>query len=276
MSHVSAGERAKPPLKRSAATEVFYRPDGPVEGRLIVVYHIQKTAGTALRHVVRRNLADAEVELMPGLAELRHQPAQLLDWYAQWYDSLTKERRSRLCCVMSHLAGYLLPALDQPVDALVLVREPVDRTVSYWHAKERRRAGRKPMAPLEEIYGREPDPKRRERWEQFFNWQSRALLSVFHDTAELPLVPDASAGLWRERLRELLGSVYRAGVQDRFDDYVDSLARRYGWTPSAPHSKVNPNRPPVSELADELRARILEANWLDAELYRLAREAQAQ
>ena len=174
----------KAPLKRSAATEVFY---GSANGKLIVVYHIQKTAGTALRHVVRRNLGGAEVELQPGLAELRHERTELLDRYAQWYGGLDEERRSRLCCVMSHLAGYLLPALDRPADALVLVREPVDRTLSYWHAKARRREGRKQMPSLEEIYAREPDPAKPERWEQFHNWQSRALLSVFHDVTELPL-----------------------------------------------------------------------------------------
>jgi hypothetical protein len=272
---VGAEGTAKQPLKRSAATEAFFRPGGARDGRLIVVYHIQKTAGTALRHVVRRNLGEAEVELMPRLAELRHSPGKLRDWYARWYGSLDDERREQLCCVMSHLAGYLLPALDRPADALVLVREPVDRTVSYYHAKQRRRAGRKPIAPLEEIYSRDPDPDRRERWEQFFNWQSRALLSVFHDVSELPLAPDASAEVWRARLRELVAGTYRVGVQDRFDQYVAALARRYGWIASTPRSKVNPNRPAVSELSPELRRRILEANWLDAELYELCRQNPA-
>jgi hypothetical protein len=259
----------KAPLKRSAATEVFY---GSADGKLVVVYHIQKTAGTALRHVVRRNLGGAEVELQPGLAELRHERTELLDWYARWYRGLDEERRSRLCCVMSHLAGYLLPALDRPADALVLVREPVDRTLSYWHAKARRREGRKQMPSLEEIYAREPDPAKPERWEQFHNWQSRALLSVFHDVTELPLAAeDPTAADWRAKLRDLVGRVYTVGVQDRFEEFVASLAERYGWTVSTPRSKVNPNRRPASELSAGARERILTANWLDAELYEVVR-----
>ena len=260
----------KAPLKRSAATEVFFRFERSAE--LIVVYHIQKTAGTALRHVVRRNIADAEPELLPGLAELRHRRSKLLDWYARWYDDLGEERRGRLCCVMSHLAGYLLPALDRPVEALVLVREPVDRTVSYWHAKARRREGRKRMPPLEEIYAGEPDPRKRERWEQFHNWQSRALLSVYHDVTDLPLAADdPEADGWRAKLHDLVGRVYTVGVQDRFDEFVASLAQRHGWTASAPRSKVNPNRPPASAIAAEVREQILAANWLDAELYERVR-----
>jgi hypothetical protein len=259
----------KAPLKRSAATEVFY---GPEDGRLVVVYHIQKTAGTALRHVVRRNLGDAEVELLPGLAELRHTRTELLDWYAQWYGSLAADQRARLRCVMSHLAGYLLPALDRPADALVLVREPVDRTLSYWHAKERRREGRKHMPSLEEIYAREPDRKKPERWEQFHNWQSRALLSVYHDVTELPLsARDPAADDWRAKLRDLIDRVYTVGVQDRFEEFVASLSERYGWVASTPRSKVNPNRRPASQLAPETREQILAANWLDAELYEWVR-----
>jgi hypothetical protein len=256
----------KAPLKRSAATEVFYG-DGE---KLVVVYHVQKTAGTALRHVVRRNLGDAEAELLPGLAELRHKREQLLAWYAEWYGGLDEERRSRLRCVMSHLAGYLLPALDRPADTLVLVREPVDRTLSYWHAKARRREGRKPMPSLEEIYAREPDPAKPERWEQFHNWQTRCLLSPYHDVGELPLQAGPDADAWRARLRELVDSVYTVGVQDRFEEFVASLAERYGWTVSTPRSKVNPNRRPASELPEETRERILAANWLDAELYEAA------
>jgi len=263
----------KAPLKRSAATEVFY---GPEDGRLVVVYHIQKTAGTALRHVVRRNLGDAEVELLPGLAELRHTRTELLDWYAQWYGSLAADQRARLRCVMSHLAGYLLPALDRPADAMVLVREPVDRTLSYWHAKARRREGRKHMPSLEEIYAREPDRKKPERWEQFHNWQSRALLAVFHDVSELRFgaEPPADADVWRERLRALVADVFTVGVQDDLPGFVRVLAQRHGWAKTAvPQSKANERRAEI-DVSAELRETILAHNWLDQELYELARVAQ--
>jgi hypothetical protein len=263
-------------LKRSAATEVFLRTDGPHSGPLLVVYHIQKTAGTALRHVVRANLPPAELEQLPDLRSLRHSPDELLSWFADWYRSLDESRRARLCCVMSHLAGYLLPALDRPAEALVLVREPVDRTVSYYHVKKRRR-GERPWAPLEEIYSSDPS-SRRESWEQFFNWQSRCLLSVYHDVSDFPETagPSPDADLWRARLRELVDDVFFVGVQDRFEDYVDSLARRFGWTAFIPRSKVNPQRPSLSEVSPELRETILAHNWLDAELYQLCRQTQEQ
>ena len=275
----SRGEGAaaeKAPLKLSAATEAFFRTDGPHEGPLLVVYHIQKTAGTALRRVVRANLPPAEVEITPDLRRLRHVPDRLLDVYSGWYGNLDAGRRDRLCCVMSHLAGYLLPALDQPVETLVLVREPVDRTISYYHAKSRRRAPDRPLRSLEEIYAADQAGRPRDSWEQFYNWQSRCLLSVFHDTSELAPTPGPSpdADVWRERLRDLVDRVYTVGVQDRFTAYVEWLARRHGWRAFNPQSKVNPRRPGVSQVPADLRDSILAYNWLDAELFDLGREAQ--
>jgi hypothetical protein len=267
-------------LKRSGATEVFFRSDGLDTGPLVVVYHIQKTAGTALRHLVRANLPPVETEIMPGMQSLRHSPDRLLSWYQDWYHGLDPDRKARLCCVMSHLSGYLLPALDRPAEALVLVREPVDRTVSYYHVKQRRRKPDRLYAALEEIYAtppsERPDSAKRERWEQFYNWQSRCLLSIFHDVSELPTAagPSRDADLWRARLHELVDGIFFVGVQDRFAGYVGSLARRFGWTAFVRHSKVNPQRPPVSEISEDLRDTIRAYNWLDAELYELCRQAQ--
>ena len=265
-------------LKQSSSTEAFFRTEGPHDGPVIVVYHLQKTAGTALRHVVRANLPPSEVQILPDLRSLRHAPPALAEWYAQWYRSLGAGRRERLCCVMSHLAGFLLPALDRPAEALVLVREPVDRTISYYHVKRRRRDPEKPMRSLAEIYAGDPVRRglRRESWEQFFNWQSRSLLSVFHDVTALPSSagPSPDAEVWRERLREAVDGVYLVGLQDRFADYVESLALRFGWQAFVRKSKVNPNRPAVSEISPELRETIRVYNWLDAELYELARRAQ--
>lgn len=271
-------EQPKQPLKRSASTEAFFRTDRNDDGPLVVVYHIQKTAGTALRHFVRANLPPSNVEIVPELRVLRKSPRKAVAWYREWYGSLDDDRRARLCCVMSHLAGYLLPALDRPVDALVLVREPVDRTLSYYHAKQRRRASRS-FRPLESVYADAAEnrlSRKRDHWEQFFNWQSLCLLSVFHDVTDFQISagPPPDADVWRERLRDIVNRVFLVGVQDRFTEYVESLAERFGWKAFVPRSKVNVERPPASEVTPELRETILAWNWLDTELYELARQAQ--
>jgi hypothetical protein len=262
---------------RSGVAQAFFRSDGGEPAPLIVVYHIQKTAGTSLRRVVRANLPPADVEVIPNLSPSARTPARLLDLHREWYESLDEPRRAQLCCVMSHWAGYLLPALDRPAEPLALVREPVDRTLSYYHFKQRRRGPERPLEPLEQLYetgaGGRP-----ELMTQLCNWQSRALLSVFHDVSELEhsAGPSVDADVWRERLRDLVEHVFLVGVQDRFEQYVSALVRRYGWKALVPHSKVNPQRPPLSEVSSELRETILAHNWLDAQLYELCREVQKQ
>jgi len=263
---------------RSGDFEAFFRTasgDGQ-PGPLVVVYHVQKTAGTSLRRVVRANLPPAEPETRQYLHREAKTRDELLDWHERWYRSLDDDRRARLCCVMSHWAGYLLPALDRPVDALVLVREPVDRTLSYYWFKQRRRGPERPLESLDRLYelrGNRSDGEQRPAlWDQLCNWQSRALLAPFHDTSGLEhsAGPSADADLWRGRLRELVDRVYLAGVQDRFADYLGLLAGRYGWEVFEPRSKVNPVRP-EEEIAPGLRETILAYNWLDAELYELCR-----
>ncbi len=274
----------------SGSTEAFFR-TGEAPAGLLVVYHIQKTAGTSLRRLVRANLPPAEVEITADLKKLRYKPEELLAWHRDWYRSLDPERRDRLCCGMSHSAGYLLPALDRPAETLVLVREPVDRVLSFYYYKRRRPGdppgpGRKThFLGLEEVFELGDQdraslarPMRLEAWEQFFNWQSRSLLSVFHDVSTLAYSegPSADADLWRGRLRELIESVFFVGVQDRFAGYAELLARRFGWSAFVPTSKVNERRPPASDVSGELRRTILAYNWLDHELYELCRELQMQ
>jgi len=271
-------------IKRpSSSTEAYFRTDGPQEGPVLVVYHIQKTAGTALREVVRTNLPPAEVEIPPDLRDLRYEPQELLRWYRDWYAGLDDDRRARLCCVMCHSAGYLLPALDRPAEALVLVREPVDRVLSfYWEKRRnylRRRDPDQPFNLLDTVYAPPTSKGPPQSWPQFYNWQSRCLLSVFHDLSDFPKSagPPPDADLWRERLQELVERVYLVGVQDRFGDYVGWLGRRYGWRDAfVPRSGVNRQRPPLSEASAEVRETILAYNWLDAELYELCGRAQAR
>jgi len=269
-------------IKRaSASTEAFFRTDGPHTGPLLVVYHIQKTAGTAFRQIVRTNLPPADVEITPDLRDLRYEPAELLRWYRDWYLSLDHDRRARLCCVMSHSAGYLLPALDRPAEALVLVREPVDRVLSFYHEKRRNylrdRDPNTPFNLLKRVYSPPSAKGPPQAWPQFFNWQSRCLLSVFYDISELPATagPPPDAELWRERLRKLVGEVFFVGVQDRLPDYVDSVARRFGWADvTVPRAGVNTERPPMAEGSASQRETILAHNWLDTELYELCGRAQ--
>jgi len=266
---------------RSAQSEAYFSADAPAEGPVVLFFHIQKTAGTALRRVIRENLPPSDLELGADLRDLRYEPEELLRWHREWYEELDGERRARLSCVMSHYAGYLLPALDRPVEALVVVREPVDRVLSFYWEKRRNALRRKEPGTgfnlMEKVYETPSRGRPPQAWPQFFNWQSRCLLSVFHDISALPASPGPppDADLWRGRLRELVEGTFFVGVQDRFDRYVELVGRRLGWQQTqAARKGVNKDRPPLEESSPELRELIADRNWLDVELYELCREVQ--
>jgi hypothetical protein len=282
----SVGSKPAParpaPKGRSSATEFFFSEDRTTP--LILVAHISKTAGTALRRFVRSNLAEAEIEVIQNLRYVARTPAERLDWFREWYGSLGDDRRAQLCCVMSHWAGYLLPALDRDADALTLVREPVDRTLSYFFHKQRQHPEWS-LDSLERLADERGLPEWREQGDGklldrlFNNWQSRALLSIFHDVSTLEHAAGSPAEreLWRKRLRELVDQVFLVGVQDRFEQYAAMLARRYDWQDVlVPHAKVNPQRPSSPAVSSGLRAAILDHNWLDRELHELSRRSQIE
>jgi hypothetical protein len=263
--------------KWSGFTEAFFRTDG-ADGPVIIFHHIPKTAGTSLRHFLRENLPPSE-------RELRY-PRHGADWYGDWYAGLPQGKRAAICCVMSHSANYMLDLLDRPVDALCLVREPVDRVMSIYHHQRKvlKRRGQDRRSPhwnlgLGEIFERYggSSPVLPPGLVVLFNGQSRSLLAPYWDTRELPLspAPPPNADLWRERLFTLVDERYRVGVQSRFSEFVRQLATRYGWRPIVRRAKVHRRRPPTSSLSPELQATIREYNWLDDELHRHCAVRQA-
>ena len=215
----------------------------------------------------------------PYLHKEAKTPQELLAWHDRWYRSLDDERRARLCCVMSHWAGYLLPALDRPAEALVMVREPVDRTLSYYWFKQRRRGPERPLEPLDRLYelrGNRSDGEQRPALlGAALQLAEPRLLSVFHDTSELAYSagPSADAELWRERLRELVGRVYASVSRTGFAEYLGVARAAVRLEDVRAAEQGQPRAPGRGDVSAELRETILAHNWLDSELYELANRA---
>jgi len=252
-------------------------PDAPV-----LVYHLRKTGGSSLEQFVRANVARiaGEVEILRDHISKRGDPLGNIRAYREWYRGLDLERRARLRCVMGRTTGYLLPSLDRPAETLTLVREPVDRVIScHFDFKQRQPRSDEPLALLEEIYASADRlaAGSTTAWE-YFNGQSRQLLSVFYDVDSLPLSagPHTGAALWRERLHDLVERIYFVGVQERFVDFVAEVAARHDWVPMVYERKRNNDRIDVDDLPDALAETIRAHNWLDEELHELCRFVQAR
>lgn len=216
--------------------EVYFGPrrdDEPV----VFFQHIRKTAGTSLRQVIHKNYTDrGALHVVMGSPsgsdrELRH------EWVRRYLGSLGADERRELMCVVSHDANYLMHMLDEPVRAITVVRDPVDRVLSNHSFGDRTKR------PLEEIYETGPvkDGKPKERLLKFFNGPARTLIDRY----------------------------YSVGVQDRVEQSLESFARSFGWTDVfVSTAKVNRDR--RNAIDDSLRTTILEYNWLDVELHAYA------
>ena len=164
----------------------------------------------------------------------------------------------------------------------MLVREPVDRVLSFYCEKRRNflrgREARAHFNLLEAGYEPPTGKGPPQAWPQFLTTGRAAACSRFSTTSpscRLSRGPSPDADLWRGRLRELVDRVFLVGVQD--GSGRSSARSPGGWAgaPFAPRSGVNRVRPALSESPPEVRQMILEYNWLDAELHELCRAAQA-
>jgi len=268
----------------SHSTDLFMAPPGaPEPPAVLLFHHIPKTAGTSLRNFIQANLAGHEhVWDVPRVSRDR---AALLEWYRVALHGLSDDRRARLACVMSHSANFMLPALEGPVHAVTMLRDPVDRVGSQWAVRSdraRRKAERKRSeaartlreGSLAELYerlggGTPRDSELPPRFASFFNGQSRSLLRPHYDLDDLPYSagPPPDADRWRERLFEDVAPRYEIGLREDFEAFVQRLAARYGWRVLLPRAKVNAHRGARPE-PDAGTVTAIEAhNWLDLELY---------
>lgn len=226
----------------------------------LFVAHMQKTAGTTLRDRLRASYPeeaiypnatdgpDARVAVI-SVQHLRHR------WAA-------RGREIRL--LTGHFPVRTLEVLDvdEPFITLTVLRDPVERTLSFLrHQAARRQRGATEDTPLEEIYD---DPFRFEAMIQN------------HMTRTLSLTPDemgpgdgvlTSVPYTRERLQmavDALESLDLFGLQHRLDDLFSELESRFGLDTGSP---LRSNTTEETEVDPALIERIRTDNALDVELF---------
>jgi hypothetical protein len=80
--------------------------------------------------------------------------------------------------------------------------------------------------------------------------------------------PASNAGLWRDRLFELVDRHYLVGLQDALSSSLARFSDAFGWkVGDIPHAKLNTSRPRDIQVGDDQLEAVSQANWLDFELY---------
>jgi hypothetical protein len=237
-----------------------------VNERRFFFVHMMKTAGTALRYRLINHFSASAVypaegvdgqgkDLVEGVLSIKY----LLDRLA--------ERGDEVRVITGHFPLCTADLLGERFTTFTLLREPVERTLSFLRDRRDHGPAEHRDRPLEQIYD---DPF----WfNGFAHNHMTKMLSL--TVAELQNGMFTHVGFSRERIDRAMEAVARmdaVGLQERYEDFCGELTARFGWDLGEPQV-VNASEP--VEVPDAFRERIAEDNALDVELYEFARQLVA-
>jgi Sulfotransferase family len=219
--------------------------------------HVQKTAGTTLNKRMQRHFGRSAIypdrnvdgEIVASVISVEH---LLSRWRA---------RGEEIQVVTGHFPLCTAELLGGEFTTLTLLREPIERTLSYLrHHRLMTDADR--AKSLEEIYS---DAFR------FHGLVHNHMVKMFSLTRlEMTDGVLTRVDFSRERLeraKERLATVDVVGLQEGFEDFCEELTERFGWRLGEP---VHSNRTDATEAPEAFRSRIAEDNAMDIELYDFA------
>jgi hypothetical protein len=223
--------------------------------------HVQKTAGTALLR--RMKHAFGERAIYPDPTDGVNPDVNLLPEVLQERFAI---RGDEIRVITGHFPLCVAELLPADLTTLTILREPIERTLSYLRHHRVLLADDRDV-PLEEIYS---DPFR------FQGLVHNHMVKMFALTPETMTAGVLTAVQFDrthlELAKQRLATVDVVGVQERFDAFCDELERRFGWDLGPP---LFANRTEQVEVSDAFRARIAEDNALDVELFEFARDELA-
>ena len=229
--------------------------DGSNAGSRFFFVHVQKTAGTALFTRLKRQFGTSAV--YPNGDD-----GDVLTVLPQLSVDVLRDRwgvrRDEIRVVTGHFPLCTTELLGERFTTLTVVREPVERTLSYLrhHRMLTPEDGDK---PLEAIY------------EDDFRYHAlihNHMVKMFSLTpgemtdGALTSVEFTSAHL--DRAKQQLATVDVLGLQEDFEEFCATLQQRFGWNLGA---AVHANRTEPVAVSSSFRDRIARDNSLDVELY---------
>jgi hypothetical protein len=237
--------------------------------------HVMKTGGLSLVTRLRHHFGGPAVYPDPGLDGDPNWAAALPGLLLERWEA----RRREVRLISGHFPPCTIELLGDVFTTLTLLREPVERTLSFLRHCSRlddRFAG----WPLEQIYD-DPDLQRnclvRDHMVSMFSittsdvnfglasyWLQRAG-TIPEEAVQLPRQCDRE-DLARAETR--LEATDVVGFQEHFDEFCTELTRRFGWRLGSP---VHINQIESVATSKSFRDRIADDNALDIELYDFAR-----
>lgn len=243
-------------------------------GPRVFIVHVMKTGGTTLVESLRRSFPPEEVYPQPDL-DLRRDGDTVAFRHLtiRYLQTLPEDRLRQIRIVAGHFPYLARDILGHDFDAITVLRDPVERTISLLRQLQRPApwmdpSAVAPMAPLalEAVY-EAPDVF----GPLIHNHQTKLFSMTWADE---PTGYMQAIEVDRARLavaKENLGRVHVVGLTERFDDFLDLLTERYGWqVPRGARLNAGPAAD-GTEVSASFRRRIEQDNAIDVELYEHAK-----
>ncbi len=227
--------------------------------------HVQKAAGTSLFVQLQREFDRPQI--YPDPSDEVPGPAPIL--FVSHLRERYRARRDEIRVVTGHFPLRTGELLGDDFATMTVVREPVERTLSFLR-HHRRKTPSDAHRPLEELYD---DPIR------FHGMIENNMVKMFSLSPEEMTAGDGLMTHVRDfgpdrlaRAKEGLASVDVMGLDVHFDDFVAELDTRFGWDLGVP---MHANRTEPDDVPESFRRRIAADNADDIELFDFAREIHA-
>lgn len=220
--------------------------------------HVMKTAGTTFRGHIDANFAPAQVFPQPGVDE----PVFAAKADIRYLQDLPAERWDQLRMLSAHIPIGLTDRLGREFTYLTLLRDPVERTLSWLRQRQR---NHQPDESLHQIYEQQTIL----RANYIDDHQVKQFAMTADDGAVNHLHPVSMDEHRLATAEANLARVTVVGFQDRLDQFLDQLHRRFGWTLARVPDR-NVAEDPVAAPA-ALRRQIDDENPWDRAFYEHAR-----
>jgi hypothetical protein len=239
---------------------------GRDDDRRFFFVHIMKTAGTTFARQLRRQFPKESIYPCKGIDWIDDRD---VDAYLNIPRllALTTERRAAIRVYTGHFPFMVRDLIDPGLTTLAILRDPIDRTISvlkHFKRSDERLRDR----TLEAIYADRPTFR-------FFveNHQTKVFSLVPEDEK-----PAINCGMTTDdvryaRARENLARVDVIGLTEAYDDFIETVRRRFGWWPAGldpvPRANVSTEG---WDVEPAFRERIAADNAYDVRLYEYAKE----
>jgi hypothetical protein len=218
--------------------------------------HVMKTAGGTLRRQIEANFEREQVYPCEGVDK----DMLAANTSLEYLTGLSASRRARIRVFTGHFPFMAVELLGADLTTITILRDPVERTLSYLRQRKRNDDVRHALS-LEEIY---EDPALfpsliRDHQSKLFS------LTVSDEPLSFGHVMDVDASRV-ELAKRNLERVDVIGIQDRFDELLDELEQRFGWR-RVPVPRQNVDSGARQAVPASFRRRIAEDNRSDMEFF---------